>query len=210
MATVFDEFKNYSSWVTDYEGRPNEHAGTTPGANADSKWFLCEYLSFGDYDKSCHIERSNVRVWEDEFAESEGKWWVKVTGMFGYECIAIKGECDDEEILERLEHLHNYPCMNDDDASQLEYELIYNSWDSFTYREWIKACQKIDISPIDIEKSFLHYLFVDEDGFWDEEDFLYYDMEELMLDAWNQWSERENKYAQVQMGGNVYIPMPKD
>jgi hypothetical protein len=100
--------------------------------------------------------------------------------------------------------------MNDDDASQLEYELIYNSWDSFTYREWIKACQKIDISPIDIEKSFLHYLFVDEDGFWDEEDFLYYDMEELMLDAWNQWSERENKYAQVQMGGNVYIPMPKD
>ena len=31
------------------------------------------YLSFGDYDKSCHIERSNVRVFLDRFKGSFGR-----------------------------------------------------------------------------------------------------------------------------------------
>lgn len=154
-------------------------------------YFMHRYLSFGDYDNSCQVERSNVRVFFERFKDSE--YVKKITGWFGWEAIAVDVMCDNEEIIETLNSLDDYPAINDEDCSAMEQELIDEHWecsgkDDFMrlvkkekqvdgieeteegkLREWFdRLCREANIEPV-IESGGIVYfglkkleLFIDE------------------------------------------------
>jgi hypothetical protein len=159
--------------------------------------FIHPHLSFGDYDRSCHIERSNVRVFLDMFKEEQGKYYEVVYGAYGstslffytddedFECISIDNEHHDG-INEVLDALDDYPVINEDDCSAMEHEMIEESKEMFVddfRRAWEqKYGDRFDIYNID------------ED------------------DAWaiiHRRAERRNEYFRIESGGNVWIDIDK-
>ena len=138
-------------------------------------------LCFGDYDNSCHVERSNSRVFLEEFGKDKDVIHLKV----GYgEVIGIRLTCENEEIIETLEALANYPCLNDEDCSLMEMEMQEESWESFGESDFKNQIMKhwdlLDITP---EKSLWEYY-------------------SELIDA-------QNKYIEIESGGNVYFPSPE-
>jgi hypothetical protein len=108
-----------------------------------------DLLRFGDYDNSCAVERSNVRVWMDEFAESRGKIWEHHYGLYGYE--AINFLVDPEELIknntpegEALAGLESYPVLNDEDMCFLEMEMIDEALRSYALGGIIHALGNLD------------------------------------------------------------------
>lgn len=142
-------------------------------------YYMPSLLSFGDYDNSCAVERSNVRVFKKEF---EGNKYIRYhTGSYGWEAIWIDILCDDESIIETLEQLANYPCMDDEDVSRMEMEMEDSDWDN-----WIKR---------DLETALQKYF-----GAWDS------DMDnDKLREYYNQLKEETNTYYEVQAGGNGWI-----
>lgn len=178
--TVFDEFKNYDSWVRDEEGRPSKYAAHQASANKDNDWFQCKLLSFGDYDNSCHVERSNVRVFMEMFKDDPNV--IKINGAYSSESIYINGLCDNEEIIETLTALYNYPCIDEDDCSEVEQELIQEAWNSFGERDFLDLIQK-KFSADDIEVK-------EGNDLWS---------------IYKEAAEETNTYEEIESGGNVYF-----
>jgi hypothetical protein len=143
--------------------------------------FISPYLSFGDYDNSCDVERSNVRVFKGMFADTKNTDWFEIYGGYGSEGIAIPLSCENEEILDILESLEYSPCINDEDVSSLQIEMENEDWYNWIRRDFTDAIMKkfglLDIDP-DKNKLFEYYL---------------------------QLKDENNLYYEVQMGGNGYI-----
>ena len=106
-----------------------------PGNKLEIDFWTIGVLSYSDYDDSCHVERSNVRMWQHMFAESKGKLWDVCTYMFFGEAIAFLIDPDElinnrsdypefEREIETLSALANYPAIDDEDVSRMEDELI--------------------------------------------------------------------------------------
>lgn len=149
----------------------------------ETPYFISPLLSFGNYDNSCHIERSNLRVFREEHAETEGKDWIYIYGGHGSEAIAIKIDTTNEAIINDMLSLENYPCLSDEDASETEREMINDSIDfwllSDLQKEINKNCNYDDSDPDEEElKTWMH---------------------EVM--------EENNIYPSIEAGGNVYIPI---
>lgn len=141
-------------------------------------YFFSPYLSFGDYDNSCEIERSNVRVFLEEFANHPDIIHLKLP--YSSEMIGIKYGCKDPEILEILEDLENYPVIDEQDALNLKIEMIGDAWESFGERDFRDKIEK------------------------------FYSINELeysdLLQLYNSLSDAQNKYIEIEAGGNVYFP----
>lgn len=88
------------------------------------------FLLFGDYDKSCAVERSNVRRFLQEYAKYKDSFFDHITGVYGHERIEFKVPFDSlpEEIQETLESLESYPAIDDQDVCFMESELIESSF----------------------------------------------------------------------------------
>jgi len=82
--------------------------------NADGL-ITCDYISYGDYDNSCAVERANVRYLKERDLIER-----KETGGYGY----VKAWLlDTPENRELLEGLFDYPCFDDELVSQVEDEI---------------------------------------------------------------------------------------
>ena len=145
--------------------------------------YLPPYLSFGDYDNSCHIERSNNRVFLKKFKEHPDI--IELRQGYGSEIIAIKTTCSDQEIIEILCALTEYPAINDEDCSLMEIEMEQEDWES-----WL-----LDDFSSKIEKHYkADYIEPDEDK---------------LLELYHQLKEKTNTYFEVQAGGNGYIDLDR-
>lgn len=153
-------------------------------------YFFSPYLSFGDYDNSCAVERSNVRVFEQQFADCKNTDWVKITGGYGWECIAIRLSSTNEEIIETLQRLENYPAISDEDVSLMELEMEDEHWHLVYKDAFIKGLKTLADNSDDI-----------------------YNEEVLNEDDLRQYyetlKERSNTYFQVEAGGNGYIDIDR-
>lgn len=128
-------------------------------------YYFSPLLSFGDYDNSCDVERSNVRMFEKQFAEFKNIDWVKVTGATGSESIAIKLLSTNDEIIECLEALENYPAMDDEDVSEMFSEIENEAWSNWLERDFKCAVVKnYDADDTDMEYSELWNLFREMQG----------------------------------------------
>lgn len=151
------------------------------------KYIFCHpYLSFGDYDNSCQVERSNVRM----FLEMYGHL-PQVThkrGDFGHERIEITLDCNDEELIETLCALDDYPAINTEDVSAMEIEIIEEQIDSYILH--------------DFHKQVLKQYKAD----WINND-------EHLKSFYLQLTEEQNKHPEIQSGGSVYfqdVELPTD
>ena len=87
-------------------------------------------MQFGDYDNSCMVERSNKKVFLQNYNESPIVF--ETSGGYGSEGIALSLRellnPDNEEtaisIIETLNALNDYPCIDDEDMSNMEYEAF--------------------------------------------------------------------------------------
>lgn len=155
----------------------------------EKAYIFPDLLCFGDYDRSCHIERSNVRVFRERHAATEGKIWHHVFGMYGSEGIAILADYENmpeaQEIAEDIAALADYPCLDDQDASAMEMAMVDEYLPEFI--KW-DLCEAIDKSC----------------GY-DAND---YD-EDQMIQWVRQRLEEKNMYPSIEAGGNVYIDAEK-
>ncbi len=146
-------------------------------------YYSSPYLSFGDYDNSCHIERSNVRVFESDFKDC--KDWIKVTGDYGSESIFIDVTTENTEIIEIVEFFLDWQIMIDEeDCTLMEMELIDEAWD---------CCIKDDVLLFIKEKFNVYSVEILEGK---DSDFRNW-FEEIR--------EKENRYLEIQSGGNAYV-----
>ncbi len=96
-------------------------------------------LTYGDYDNSCDVERSNVRFLlgmdDGVSVESEyelGSAVLEMHGGFGSHGVAFRYvEGFSEEALEVLEALEEYPILNEDHNSETRMNMIADAWDSY-------------------------------------------------------------------------------
>lgn len=74
-----------------------------------------DYLSYGDYDNSCAVERANVR-----YCEENNLVALKDTEMYGYAKVWLK---DTEENRELINALNNYPAIDDELINTIKDEI---------------------------------------------------------------------------------------
>ncbi len=119
------------------------------------------YLQYGDYDDSCMVERSNHKLFLEDHKETS--FVYDVYGGYGSTSIAIQlSEMlnpDNEEIaqtiIDTLNGLNDYPCLDDCDMSNMEYESFLESLDNYEIRDCISELSekfKLDISDYDQDK----------------------------------------------------------
>lgn len=104
-------------------------------------FLIPKYMSYGDYDNSCMVERSNYKIFLEEYEEINGVFTI--SGGYGSSGIAISlrflldpdNEDKSNEIIELLNNLNDYPCIDDEDMSNMEYDAFIESLDSWAIKE---------------------------------------------------------------------------
>ncbi len=79
------------------------------------------FLSYGDYDNSCHIERANVRCMKRMFDGREGLY--EITGGHGSVTLVMAMSAITEDIAETIHALEDYSSIDDDETTTVENEL---------------------------------------------------------------------------------------
>lgn len=131
----FSDFK-YNS----YYGRVLEDIDKIKKEDINKCWYFPKYLSFGHYDHSCHIERSNVEVFLKGFGHIDGI--RHIYGAYGSEAIVIRLDTPISEFIETLEVLQSYPVINEEHASQLEQDMIQEAWEDYGREDLQDALNK--------------------------------------------------------------------
>ncbi len=84
------------------------------------------FACYGDYDNSCHVERANYRWLFEKFENVEGV--IFYYGAYGSHWAVVDPSKASEETIEilidYLENIIAYPCIDDDLASEVEDELF--------------------------------------------------------------------------------------
>ena len=104
-------------------------------------FIVSKYMQYGDYDNSCMVERSNYKIFLEDYKEEKGIF--RIYGGYGSSGIAISIryllDPDNEEkaqsIIDVLNSLNDYPCIDDEDMSNMEYEAFIEALDNFAIRE---------------------------------------------------------------------------
>ena len=109
-----------------YYGRVLEDIEELKKEDINKAWFFPAFMMFGDYDSSCHVERSNKRVFLEEFGHVDGV--KEIYGGHGSEAVIIRLDTDIKEFIDVLEALEYYPAINDEDCFYLKMEMIEESW----------------------------------------------------------------------------------
>jgi len=151
-------------------------------------FLIPKFMQYGDYDNSCMVERSNFKIFLEDYKEEKGIF--RIYGGYGSSGIAISiryllnpdNEEKADEILELLRDLNNYPCINDEDMSIMEYDAFIESLDSWA----IKECNDL----------LSHQYLIDV-----------YDFNEDKLKAVLLESDRNLNYPsyEIESGGGCYI-----
>jgi len=184
--SIYDLFcTNDKTNVFEVEGRyfiSTAHLSCKP-TDKDKYFFSCPYLSFGDYDNSCHVERSNVRVFMEMYGSHPDVY--KHTGSYGHEAIFIDVLCTDSEIIETLQALYNYPCIDDQDCSLMGAEMEEECWESYILSDFTDAIiKKYDLLDIEVTANDLFSIY-------------------------RELQEATNTYFEVQSGGNGHIDIKR-
>lgn len=107
----------------------------------EGTWFLCDALSYSDYSGTKPTFESNVRVFSENYACGEGKWWVRAIGGHDTTAILIRTlayrNC--EEIRELIDGLSDYPVIDDSDMSELEMDREQEGWEDYGCDDFKRA-----------------------------------------------------------------------
>jgi len=114
-------------------------------------YFLPDLLGGSDYS-GCSVHRSNHRAFLQEFGDVAGVH--EVYGERGTFAVAVRLDVDNPELWETLEALTEYPAVDDEDVSLLEFEEQQEAWENWAawdYRKELEKRFECDMDPIDAE-----------------------------------------------------------
>lgn len=139
--------------------------------NRISDLFLIpRYMSFGDYNDSCMVERSNKKVFMEQYENSPIVY--EVTGGYGSESVALSiremlnpdNEETTQSIIDTLNGLNDYPCLDDEDMSNMEYEAFYESLKDYGIDDTQRAlAKKYGITVYDYDRDKLEEMILEID-----------------------------------------------
>lgn len=123
--------------------------------------YLPRELAFGDYDNSSAVERSNYRVFIEQYGEVKDAFGeqgiYEVVGDHGANAIAIRLTVADEGVLETLSALSDYPLIDEEDMSNLETEMADEAWEDYGRNELVDELEKkFDITIDDHDQTGLN------------------------------------------------------
>lgn len=147
-----------------------------------------ELLSGGHYASTSTVEESNHRVFLERFKGVDGVH--DVSGGYGSYGVAIRKDVYEshEDIQETLHALDDYPVMDDEDLSDLEFHKSQDAWDDWGRNE-----------AEEYLRNSLESLLGDPDRVDD--------LEEVLDEMFNDASDESNTYWQCESGGTMYIDM---
>ncbi len=108
---------------------------------------MIDLATFGDYDNSTEIERSNHRVMRERW----GEVLVYVHGSHGSEGLGYLGDFEDlpEDLREAIGALADYPILDESDASEIEMEMVDRAWDDWGLTEFTRQYHgRADLSTV--------------------------------------------------------------
>ncbi len=106
-----------------------------------SDYYCPKYFGYSDYSGSIY-NKSNHQLFIKEFGEIDG---VKdVHGGYSSSDIYIRLDVlnSNKDIQECLNALEDYPVMDEDHLSEIEEEAKYESWESYTRKDFLRALNK--------------------------------------------------------------------
>lgn len=102
--------------------------------------YVPDGLQGSDIDRDL-VSESNFQVWSKEFDDSEGDKWVSLFGDHGSYGVAIRLDVDDDEIIETLAALEDYPVIDDEALSQLEMDARDEAWSNWVRSDFERALE---------------------------------------------------------------------
>ena len=133
-------------------------------------YLICSYMQYGDYDNSCMVERSNYKIFMEDYKEEPGVFTM--AGGYGSTGIAISvkwlldpvNEEKADGIMELLNGLNDYPCIDDEDMSNMEYEAFYEALKDYGISDTCTALsKKYGITVHDYDSKKIEDLILDID-----------------------------------------------
>ena len=180
LGSVYEITEHGSAWSVESQNVKPEH------------YLSPDYVGFSDYSGSS-IDRANVQVFMEEFGECEGV--INKHGCYRTEQVMIRLDCLTEEMLETLECLQDYPCLDDEAASMLEMEMEDRDWECWIEKDLNKALQNV-----------VYNMDIDDDKKGELEDILFdADLNALYLEL----CERTGEYWHPDSATGGYVNVEK-
>ena len=161
----------------------------------EMEWAI-RLASYGDYDNSCAVERSNYRLLKDEFSSIREAGLLRwETGSYGGKVtyIVIPSDWNEtieaacKELLDLLSGVCEYLWINEEDVSNLEIEMESKAWNNWGFSDFVSVVIKR----------------------WE----LSSEMDDIFesRDCYSDWVELCEKYnggscSEIESGGVVYFP----
>jgi len=178
-------------FIQELKSYQSEFIGHHSNEYMDEDFYIIHLASFGDYDSSCHIERSNHRWLRENYSDFISTKYeaygtelavihVAALDSLDWSSDVIQGRADD--LIRVLNALTDYPSIDDELASEVELEMQDEAWENVYKRDVIR----------EIYRRFEEY----EDKDFDES---------RLKELFEQRASALNVYWTVESGGNVYI-----
>jgi hypothetical protein len=122
-------------YYTDLEN-VNAMAGETFPA-----WAEFSYTAHGDYVGYADVGAANYRVFKDDY--SEHKDIAFISGDYGFQAVIYNTSTKDEEILEILKKIVDYPLIDEDLHSEVTMEWENEAWECWARSDFKRAIAKL-------------------------------------------------------------------
>jgi hypothetical protein len=138
-------------------------------------WKEFPYTAHGDYCGHGDVGVSNYRSMKEEFGEHKDIAFI--SGDYGFQAVIYNTATKDEEILDILEKLENYPLIDEDMHSEVTMEWENEAWDNWARSDFQHKLYKLhpdleevidDISDDDIWTLF-HEAQEEANEYWEYE-----------------------------------------
>jgi len=153
---------DYISW-SDLEGAKTSDIDDPE--NWNELFYVPSALSYGDYDGSTAVERSNYDVFMEQWGGMEEDvedppepeprvvGIYEVSGSHGSQAIAIRLDTINErEMFEALGSLEDYPLLDDDAHTRREQEMFDEAWENYGESEFRSAVERALNVDIDTDQ----------------------------------------------------------
>ena len=153
MRHVSTDINSYRRDVTDIDAENKTIDFHYVENNTTGAYLEVPFTLYSDYINGT-VERSNADVFKKQYGEVAGVY--EGEGTHGGRCIIIEFalyENNTNGIQDLIEELFRYPCIDDENLSELEDKLFEEDWEDWIKRDLIKELEKLDLAyPEDSEE----------------------------------------------------------
>jgi hypothetical protein len=143
---------------------------TNPEWKNNDLYLIPKYMQYGDYDDSCMVERSNYKIFLEDYGDLNGVYTI--SGGYGSSGIALSiawlinpdNEEKAQSIIDQLNALNDYPCIDDEEMSRMEYEAFIEALSDYGISDTCSAlASKYGITVYDYNEEKMKELILDVD-----------------------------------------------